>query len=454
MEKTRETFGSRFAVIMAMAGSAIGLGNIWRFPYMVGQYGGAAFIIVYIVCSFLLALPIFLSETIIGRRARTNTFGAMAKLAPGSSWKWLGLLTVISPVIILSYYSVVGGWSVEYLFKSLSFEFTNTPADQVSSLFGTFISSTWEPIIMHTLFMLMVGGIILAGVKSGIERFTKITMPVLFVLIVALTIFSVSLPGSGAGVSYLLKPDFSKLTMSAVAAAMGQAFFSFSLGVGTILTYASYVKKEENIFASSIGTATSDILFALLAGFAIMPAVFACGVEPGAGPGLVFQTLPFIFNKMGAGMPVISSLVSIVFFVTILVAALTSAISMMEVGVSYLVDNKGMSRFGATAVVTLFAWAVGILCSLSFGPLSEVKIVGNTIFDFLDKMCSNFLMAFGGLLFTIFVGWKMDQASVKDEFTNSGTKKKNNFWFKPVYFLIKYVAPIAIVLIFVTNLII
>ena len=210
-------------------------------------------------------------------------------------------------------------------------------------------------------------------------------MPVLFVLIVALTIFSVSLPGSGAGVSYLLKPDFSKLTMSAVAAAMGQAFFSLSLGVGTILTYASYVKKEENIFASSIGTATSDILFALLAGFAIMPAVFACGVEPGAGPGLVFQTLPFIFNKMGAGMPVISSLVSIVFFVTILVAALTSAISMMEVGVSYLVDNKGMSRFGATAVVTLFAWAVGILCSLSFGPLSEVKIVGKLFLIFWTR---------------------------------------------------------------------
>ena len=454
MEKTRETFGSRFAVIMAMAGSAIGLGNIWRFPYMVGQYGGAAFIIVYIACSFLLALPIFLSETIIGRRSRTNTFGAMEKLAPGTSWKWLGLLTVISPVIILSYYSVVGGWSVEYLFKSLSFEFTDTDAGSIQSLFGTFISSTWEPLITHTLFMLMVAGIILAGVKSGIERFTKITMPVLFVLIVVMMIYAISLPGSGAGVSYLLKPDFSKLTMSAVAAAMGQAFFSLSLGVGTILTYASYVKKDENIFASSIGTAVSDILFALLAGFAIMPAVFASGVEPGAGPGLVFQTLPFIFNKMGTAMPVVSSLVSIIFFVTILVAALTSAISMMEVGVSYLVDNKGMSRLWATMTVTVFAWAVGILCSLSFGPLSEVKILGNSIFDFLDKMCSNFLMAFGGLLFTLFVGWKMDEASVRDEFTNGGTKKRNSRWFKAVYFLIKYVAPVAIVLIFVTNLII
>ncbi len=450
----REHFGSRFAVIAAMAGSAVGLGNIWRFPYVLGQYGGAAFILVYVVAGVLLALPIFYAESIIGRRSRCDTFGAMNKLAPGTPWRWAGLITIVSPLLILCYYSVVGGWSVQYLFKSLSFSFTDIPAEEVPTLFERFITSAWQPIMTHTAFMVAVAFIVLGGVKSGIEKFSKLAMPALFVLILVIVGYSLTLPGSFKGVEYLLKPDFSKLTADGISAAMGQAFFSLSLGVGTILTYASYVKKEENIFASSIGTATSDILFALLAGFAIMPAVFACGVEPGAGPGLVFQTLPFIFNKMGAGMPVISSLVSIVFFVTILVAALTSAISMMEVGVSYLVDNKGMSRFGATAVVTLFAWAVGILCSLSFGPLSEVKIVGNTIFDFLDKMCSNFLMAFGGLLFTIFVGWKMDQASVKDEFTNSGTKKKNNFWFKPVYFLIKYVAPIAIVLIFVTNLII
>lgn len=453
-QRTRESFGSRFAVIMAMAGSAIGLGNIWRFPYMTGRYGGAAFILVYVATSFLLALPIMLSETIIGRRSRSNTFGAMENLAPGTRWKWLGLLTVLSPMLILSYYSVVGGWSVEYLLKSCMQDFVRADSGEVASMFGSFISSAWPPVIMHTVFLLMVAGIVLAGVKSGIERFTKLTMPVLFVLIVLMLVYSVSLPGAREGIMYLVKPDFSKLTAEAVAAAMGQSFFSLSLGVGTMLTYASYIRKDENIFASGVGTAVSDMAFALLAGFAVMPAVFAGGIEPGAGPGLVFETLPFIFNKIGASMPWLGTAISVIFFITILVAALTSAISMMEVGTAYLVEEKHMSRFGAVSVIFCFVWAAGLLCSLSFGPLSHVRIFGNGIFDFLDKLCSNFLMTFGGLLFTVFVGWKMKTSDVRDEFTNGGTIRSNEFWFKTVYFLIRYVAPAAIVMIFITNLII
>jgi len=452
MIKQRENFGSRAAVIMAMAGSAIGLGNIWRFPYMVGEYGGAAFIILYILCSFILVLPIFFAETIIGRRSRSNTFGAMQKLAPGTAWKWLGLLTIVSPIIILSYYSVVGGWSVEYLFKALAFDFTDTPPDQIQGFFGRFISATWRPIVAHTVFLAMVAGIILAGVKKGIEKFTKITMPILFVLVVIITIYSVSLPGASKGVEYLVKPDFSKISASTVAAAMGQAFFSLSLGVGTILTYASYVRKDENILASGVGTAVSDLLFAILAGFSIMPAVFAAGITPGAGPGLVFETLPFIFNKMGVAIPWISALVAILFFVTILVAALTSAISMMEVGVAYLTEEKGMKRLTATLAITAFAWVVGILCSLSFGPLSGVSLLGNSIFDFLDKLCSNWLLPAGGLLFTLFVGWKMSRADVKDEFTNGGTLKANTRLFGLTWFLIRFVAPVGIVAVFVTNL--
>jgi NSS family neurotransmitter:Na+ symporter len=233
MNKERESFGSRASVIMAMAGSAIGLGNIWRFPYMVGQYGGAAFVIVYMLASFLLCLPILLSETIIGRRSRSNTFGAMDSLAPGTKWKWLGLLTVISPIILLSYYSVVGGWSVEYLFKSCLFSFNDPSA--VSGMFGRFISSIWAPIICHTVFLLLTAGVIVMGVKSGIEKFTKITIPLLFVLIVLIMIYSLSLPGAKAGVDYMVKPDFSKIDASSCAAAMGQAFFSLSLGVGTML---------------------------------------------------------------------------------------------------------------------------------------------------------------------------------------------------------------------------
>lgn len=452
-KKKRETFGNRFAVVMAMAGSAIGLGNIWRFPYMVGEYGGAAFIIVYILCSFLLALPIFLSEAIIGRRSRSNTFGAMETLAPGTPWKWLGLLTVVSPIVILSYYSVVGGWSVEYITMSVRGAFTSTPADQITSLFPSFISSTWIPILMHTVFLLCVALIVLGGINSGIERFSKITMPVLFLLILFLVVYSISLPGSRGGVEYLLRPDFSKITPSVIAAAMGQSFFSLSLGVGTILTYASYVKRDENLMASSLGTATSDILFALLAGFAIMPAVFACGVEPGSGAGVVFQTLPFIFNSLGeGGHALLSNIVAVTFFVTIFVAALSSAISMMEVGVAYLVENRRFSRLGATALLFILTWTVGILCSLSFGPLSGVNLLGNSIFDFLDKLCSNFLMTFGGLLFTLFVGWQMKRSDVRDELTNGGKLPLNSKIFPLVYVLVRYVAPIVVLIIFVTNL--
>jgi len=446
----RENFGSRFAVIMAMAGSAVGLGNIWRFPYMVGEYGGAAFIVVYLLSSLFLALPIFYAESLIGRRSRSGTFGAMEKLAPGTRWKWLGLLTVFSPIIILSYYSVVGGWSVQYLFKALAFNFTGVPADKVTGFFGRFISSTWEPILAHTAFMAMVAGIVLAGVKNGIEKFTKITMPLLFLLVVVIAVYSISLPGAQKGIAYLIKPDFSKINASTVTAAMGQAFFSLSLGVGTILTYASYIKKEENIFTSGVGTAVSDLLFALLAGFSIMPAVFAAGIEPGAGPGLVFDTLPFIFNKMGETLPWLSAIVAILFFFTILVAALTSAISMMEVGVAYLTEEKGLGRKKAVCFITLFAWTVGVLCSLSFGPLSEVKLLGNTLFDFLDKLCSNWLLPMGGLLFTLFAGWKMSKADVRDELTNGGTCNRRVFGV--VYFLIRYVAPVGIAVVFFTNL--
>jgi NSS family neurotransmitter:Na+ symporter len=449
--KKRERFGSRFAVIAAMAGSAVGLGNIWRFPYVLGQYGGAAFILVYIAASLLVALPIFFAESVIGRRSGRDTYGAMQLLAPGTAWKWAGLLTILSPLLILSYYSVVGGWSVEFLFKSLSFSFTEkAAAEEVSGYFGKFISSTWQPLLSHTLFMALVAGVVLGGVKNGIERFSKVAMPLLFVLILFIVGYSLTLPGSRAGVEYLVKPDFSKLTADAYAAALGQAFFSLSLGVGTVLTYASYVKKEENLVVSGVGTAVSDLLFAMIAAFAVMPAVFAAGIEPGSGPGLVFQTLPYIFNTMSQAMPITSALVSIAFFLTILAAALTSAISMLEVGVAYLVDEKGMERRKATLLLALGTWLLGVLCSLSFGPLAHVKLLGLNIFDFLDSLCSVWLLPLGGLLFTLFVGWWMSKADVRDELTNGGTCNVRLFGL--VYFLMRYLAPVGIVTVFLTNL--
>ena len=450
MTKQREHFGSRFAVIAAMAGSAVGLGNIWRFPYVLGEYGGAAFILVYVAACLLLALPIFYAESIIGRRSRSDTFGAMKKLAPGTPWRWAGLLTIVSPLLILSYYSVVGGWSVEYLFKSLSFSFTDIPAEEIPNFFGRFISSPWQPIFTHTAFMVAVAGIVLAGVSNGIELFSKMAMPALLVLILVIVGYSLTLPGSVRGVEYLLKPDFSRLTTQAYAAAVGQAFFSLSLGVGTILTYSSYVKKEENLMISGLGTAVSDLVFAVIAAFAVMPAVFAAGLQPGAGPGLVFETLPYIFNKMGEGMPMVSTLVSSIFFAAILAAALTSAISMLEVGVAFLTDEKGMKRRHATLLLAFLCWVIGVLCSLSFGSLSGIKVLGLSFFDFLDHLCSDWLLPIGGLLFTTFVGWKMSKEDVRDEFTNGGTR--NVRLFGAVYFLMRYVAPIGLVVIFLTNL--
>jgi len=447
--KGREHFGSGLAAVMAMAGSAIGLGNIWRFPYMVGQNGGAAFIIIYLLSAFFLSLPILLSESILGRSTHAGTFGAMEKLAPGTKWKWLGFLTVISPLVILSYYSVVGGWSIEYLIKASGSGF----GEDITSLFGTFIVRPWAPLVCHTLFLLLTAVIVSAGVKSGIERFNRISLPVLFVLIVVIMVYSLKLPGSGEGVRYLLKPDFSKITPSVAAAAMGQSFFSLSLGVGTILTYSSYMKKEENILTSGVGTAAFDLLFALIAGFAIMPAVFAAGIEPGAGPGLIFETLPYIFAKMGAAAPWLSRGVSILFFLTIVIAALTSSISMCEVGVAYLVEERRMTRGKATALIFLGTWLLGALCSLSFGPLSGVKLFGKTIFDLCDYLTSNYLMTFGSLLFVLFVGWKMKKEAVREEFTNGGLLKGNARLFGFVWFLIRYVAPLVILTIFVTNLI-
>ena len=430
--KKREQFTGRLAVVLAMAGSAIGLGNIWRFPYLVGQNGGAAFILVYIVACALLAIQVFLSECVIGRRGGNSTFGAMRKLAPGSNYRWAGMITVITPILLLSFYSVVGGWSVDYLLKACTLRFTQDS----SGLFESLLSSTWEPIFMHTAFMVGTAIVILLGVKKGIERFTKVTMPLLFILIIIIVVFGLTLPGAGKGVEYLVKPDFSKITPSVITSAMGQAFFSMSLGVGTILTYASYVSKEENLMVSAGGTAVFDLLFALLAGFAVMPAVFAAGIQPGQGPGLLFDTLPYIFSQM---TPWVGAVISILFFLSVLVAALTSSISLLEVGVAYLVEEKGVSRTKATIGLGAIVWAIGVACSLSGG-----------FFDFLDHLCSDWLMPFGGLLFAMFVGWKMSKADVRDELTNGGTR--NRTLFNVVYFLIRYFAPIGILGIFLTIL--
>lgn len=440
----RENFGSRFGVLMAMAGSAVGLGNIWRFPYMAGTNGGAAFICIYALFVFLLCLPILCAETIIGRRSQTNAFRAFDRLAPGTPWKWAGFLMVLTPMIVVSYYSVIGGWSVEYFVKSLMFDFTGSAhtREMLGGIFGDYISSVWRPLAEHTVFLGITALVVVGGVKNGIEKFGKVMMPLLFMIVIAIAVRSVTLPGAGEGLAFLFRPDFSKLDGPVCIAALGQAFFSLSVGFGIMMTYSSYVNKQENIMVSSACTAVTDFIFAIIAGCAIMPAVFSFGLSPQAGPGLVFETLPFIFSQMPMG-----GIIAILFFLALLVAALTSSVSIFEVGVAYLVEERHISRKAAAATVYAVTWLVGILCSLSFGPLSDFHIFGDTIFNFFDAFSANVLMTTGALLIVIFVGWKMKKPDIMDELTNGGTLRVNGYLFRPLYFVIRYLAPVAIVLI-------
>ena len=444
----RDSFGSRFGALVAMAGSAVGLGNLWRFPYLVGENGGAAFIIVYVILSFVICLPIFVSEFVIGRRSQKNAYSAFRDLSGGSAWRWVGLFTIIVPLIVLSYYSVIGGWSVEYLLKSITFSFTGGESQSaLSTMFSDFVSSAWGPLLVHTGFLLVTTLIVMVGIKDGIEKFSKVMMPMLFFIVIGIAIYSMTLPGAKAGLDYLFNPDFSKINGKAIAAALGQAFFSLSLGFGTIMTYASYVDKKENPLFQSVATASSDLMFALVAGMAIMPAVFAFGISPQTGPGLVFETLPYVFGQMPAG-----GFIAILFFLALLVAAVTSSISMLEVAVAYLVEEKKISRIWACVILFAICWIVGAVCSLSFGPLSHIKIDGGNIFDFFDNLSSNILMTLGSLLTVLFVGWRLKKTDVYDEFTNGGTLSTNAKIFGVLWFLIRYICPLAIILIFVSGL--
>lgn len=454
VKKDREHFGSRFAVIMAMAGAAIGLGNIWRFPYMVGEHGGSAFILVYIIATAFISLPIFFSELMIGRRSRVSAFGAMSKLAPGSKfWKAAGFLPVLIPVIITSYYSVVGGWALEYLFKSCQMVFVHSSPLESAEIFNDYISSTWTPLVTAGIFLGLTGVIIAGGVRSGIEKFSKYTMPVLFILILVILVYSCCLPGAGQGIKYLVKPDFSQLTPQTFAYALGQSFYSMSLGMGAIITYGSYVSSKENVLVSGVGTAVSDLVFAVLAGFAIMPAVFAAGIEPGAGAGLIFKTIPFVFSKMAIQMPVVSAVISILFFLTIVVAAITSNMCMYEVVVAYLLEKFGIRRGLGSVIVFVICGGLGIFSSLSFGQLADVTVFGKSLFGFFDWLSSNILLLFSGFLSVVFAGWVMKEEDLWNEFTNEGEKKVNYRWFRPVRFLMRWVAPVAVVIIFIANFI-
>ncbi len=450
MKSGRANFGSKLGVILASAGSAVGLGNIWRFPYETGNYGGAAFILIYLGCVLLLGLPIMLAEFIIGRRSRANTAGAYQVLAPGTHWRWVGRMGVLAGFMILSFYSVVAGWTLEYVFEALGNGFAGKTPEEYIQSFQAFSGNPWKPIIWLVLFLLGTHFIIVRGVEKGIEKSSKIMMPMLFVLILVLVGCSVSLPGAKSGIEFLLKPDFSKVDGNVFLGAMGQAFFSLSLGMGCLCTYASYFSKDTNLTRTAFSVGLIDTFIAILAGFIIFPAAFSVGIQPDAGPSLIFITLPNVFQQAFSGAPWLAYIFSVLFYVLLALAALTSTISMHEVVTAYLHEEFKISRKRAAWFVTGGCIFFGVLCSLSLGVTKGFTVFGMGMFDLFDFVTAKIILPLGGMLISIFVGWYLDKKLVWEEITNDGTLKVRLY--KVILFILKYIAPIAIGIVFINEL--
>ena len=449
-KKERGNFGSKLGVILASAGSAVGLGNIWRFPYETGNHGGAAFILIYLGCILLLGLPIMIAEFLIGRHLQANTARAYQILAPGTQWRWVGRMGVLAGFLILGYYSVVDGWTLEYIFEAVSNSFAGkTPAEFISS-FQSFSSNPWRPALWLTLFLLATHFIIVKGVEKGIEKSSKIMMPTLFIIILILVGCSVTLPGAGKGIEFLLKPDFSKVDGNVFLGAMGQAFFSLSLGMGCLCTYASYFSKNTNLTRTAFSVGIIDTFVAVLAGFIIFPAAFSVGIQPDAGPSLIFITLPNVFQQAFSGIPILAYIFSVMFYVLLALAALTSTISLHEVVTAYLHEEFNFTRGKAARLVTTGCILLGILCSLSLGVTKEFTIFGLGMFDLFDFVTAKLMLPLGGLLISIFTGWYLDKKLVWSEITNNGNLKVPTY--KLIIFILKYVAPIAISVIFINEL--
>lgn len=445
----RASFGSKIGAILAAAGSAVGLGNIWRFPYETGSHGGAAFILIYLACVFLLGLPIMIAEFTVGRRAKASSGRAFGLLAPGTPWKWIGTLGVLAGLLILGYYSVVAGWTLEYVLVSLTNGFSGQGPEDFVSSFQAFSQHPFRPLVWMLVFLLLTHYIVVRGVKDGIEKSSKIMMPVLFILIVVLAACSVSLPNAQAGLEFLLKPDFSKVDASVFLGAMGQAFFSLSLGMGCLATYASYFSSETNLGKTALSVGVIDTLIAILAGLIIFPAAFSVGIQPDAGPSLIFITLPNVFQQAFGGVPFLSVVFSLMFYVLLALAALTSTISMHEVVTAYLNERFGWSRSRAAVCVTSFCVVTGTLSSLSLG-IWKATFFGLSFFDLLDFVTAKLMLPLGGILVSLFVGWYLKRSVSYDELTNYGLQKAPYY---PVYlFVLRYVAPVAISLIFIREL--
>ena len=442
---SRDVFSSKFGVIAAAAGSAVGLGNIWKFPYITGVYGGGAFLFVYLGFILLIGLPIMLSEFTIGRKSKSNAFGAFKKLAPGSPWKFVGMLGVAAAFMILAFYGVVAGWSIDYVVKALSDSFASKSPGELETMFFDFTELPVTPILYQLIFMVLTMGIVIIGVKDGIEKYAKFLMPLLVVIIIVLGVRAVTLEGASEGLKFLFYPDFSKLTAEGILSALGHAFFSLSLGMGTLITYGSYINDTNNLTKTAVQVTLADTLIAILAGVAIFPAVFAFGIEPDKGAGLVFITLPNVFQQMPGGY-----FFSILFFLLLTVAALTSSISILEVVVAYFREELNLKRKMSTVLATILIAIVGVFCSLSMGVLKEYTAFGLNFFDLLDWISANLLLPLGGLFISLFVGWYLGRKKIEEELAKGAGVVS---WLLSVFiFLVKFIAPGAIAIVFLHGL--
>lgn len=441
----RDSFSSRLGVIAAAAGSAIGLGNIWRFPYVAGENGGGAFLLIYIGFIILIGVPVMLSEFVIGRSTQRNPVGAFKKLAPKTLWPLTGFLGIIAAFFILAFYTTVSGWTLEYLYLAISDSFKAKTAESLAIGFDSFRTSGLRPLIWQNIFMFFTAFIVYRGIRNGIEKYTKILMPLLLVIIIILGIRSITLPGAGEGLLFLFKSDFSKITGTVILEALGQSFFSLSIGMGTLITYGSYIGKKERLGNTALSVSAADTLIAILAGIAIFPAVFAFGIAPEAGAGLVFITLPLIFEQMTGGY-----FFALIFFLLLSIAALTSTISVLEVVTAYLAEELNLGRKKATLLAASSIAVLGVACTMSQGPWSAISVGNKNLFDLLEMISANIMLPLGGLLIVIFVGWYLSKEKVFDELSNEGKLKAG---FRYLYlFIVRFLAPVAIAFVFLHGL--
>ncbi len=430
---------------MAATGSAVGLGNIWKFPYITGENGGGAFVLVYLLCIFLIGVPIMMAEVMLGRRGRRNPVDSMKHLAAETGhsqlWKFLGWTGIAAGFLILSYYSVIAGWAISYVFTTAAGTFTGADAALVGQHFDALTKSPATLIFWHSIFMLITMAVVARGIEGGIEKAVRFLIPALFGLIIVMVLYAMTTSGFAEGLRFMFAPDFSKLTTEGVLKAMGQAFFTLSIGMGAIMVYGAYLPKETSITQTSFSIAIADTSVAVLAGVAIFPIVFANGLEAGSGPGLIFVTLPLAFGNMAFG-----ALFGTLFFILLVFAAWSSSISLIEPAVAWLIENKGFSRLKASIVLGLLTWFIGLGTVFSFNEWSDLTLFGKTFFDLLDYLTANIMLPLGGVLMAVFAGWLMKKSASHDELAIS--ESAYVIW----RFLVRYVTPIAVMLVFLNAI--